>query len=115
MLPVGKQYKSLIEEFTYINSGENKRRILTGWTSLRITLVGSAGRGVRCCSRKEKMDDEVEIMVIRKIPASKLDLKIGLTDKDWERVTAKCAKWLEKKGMYIKREVITDETGSLFQ
>ena len=114
LLPIGSQYRALVEAHTYINTGEGKRRVLTGWKALRMVIVGSAERGVRCCSRKEKTDDEIEIMLVRKIPADKLDLEIGLTDNDWDRVVAKCAKWLEKNNMYIHRETITDKTGDLF-
>jgi hypothetical protein len=110
--PIGEQYKNIIRNNTYIRFGE--RGPLSGWKVLRIVVVCD-GKDIRCCVRTDKSKDDKEIAVIRKPSELPLSLKeVGLSDKQWDRITAKCALWLERNGMYPHRDVITDKTGSLF-
>ena len=37
----------------------------------------------------------------------------GLTGKQWKKIFAKCAAWLEKNDLYIGRGAITDKTPNL--
>ncbi|KKN39442.1 hypothetical protein LCGC14_0743120 [marine sediment metagenome] len=97
---VSQGYIDTMHTYSHDNS------IMTGWAELRFVVVGSLERGVRCCARSNKEDDETEITLIRKPP----EPPGGLTQKNWDEVIPKCAAWLEKKGLYIDRKVITDET-----
>ncbi len=104
---VGEGHRNTIESCS--SNGE----ILTGWSELRTVIVGSLLRGIRCCARAEKAEDETEIIVIRKPPVDvkmKLKSRIGLTQKEWDKIIPRCAAWLEKKGLYIDRECITNIT-----
>ena len=84
---------------------------LTGWKNLRTVLTTHEKNGLRFCARQDKKDGETELLVLRKT----LVLEGGPTGKDWVRITVKSAAWLEKRGLYPNRHVITDITPSMFE
>lgn len=117
---LGNEFSAVFDAHT-APDGRGRLTTLTGWKDLRIVVVGS-GEGVRCCARKDKAKDEKELCTIRKPSIQSWGKPVawdyrpkGLTSKEWHKITPRCAAWLEKKGLYIHRETITDKTGLLFE
>ncbi len=102
-------YREAIDTYSAVDASE-RYVIITGWDKLRIVIVGSKETGIRCCARADKKEGEVEVVVVRK---PQID-NIGITQKNWAKIIPRCAAWLEKQGLYVRREVITDKTPDMF-
>jgi hypothetical protein len=106
---IGAGISSIRDEF--ISESARGYAYHTGWKATRFVLVQLEDGSLWSGARKKKPEGCRELRTVRK----NCVVEGGPTAKEWTTIFALAGMAMEKAGLYIERNPITDKTPSLFR